>query len=134
MNSKFDSYYSSNSDIYNSLNQLLTNIKSNINKIILTSYSETELKEMLDQIIEKDCDVVIEEDIMEESKSKKLLDLVQSINKDSNHDIFLVIIGEYSGNLDSSAEKFAKSYCSSIEKCVFILCDNSKHKIGSYFG
>ena len=99
------------------------------------SYSETTLKQELDKRIGKNYVVFIEDNsIMDDSKSEIILDLAESINTESHHEFFLVIIEEYTDNLYSSAENFAKSYCSSIEKCVFILCDNSKHKIGSYFG
>ena len=97
-------------------------------------YTQNELKNFIDQNIKEKYDIIVEEGIISESNEKQLLSLLESINDKSEHDIFLVLVEKYSGDLDSTAENFANSYCSSTKKCVFILCDNSKHKIGIYFG
>ena len=99
-----------------------------------TVYNEAELKSDLDQAIGEKYDIILDEDVLSESYGNQLLDILKDINDKNGHDIFLVIVAEFTGNLDSSAQSYAKSYCSSIEKCVFIIYDNSKKKIGSYFG
>jgi len=99
-----------------------------------TAYNEAELKSDLDQAIGEKYDIILDEDVLSESYGNQLLDILKDINDKNGHDIFLVIVAEFTGNLDSSAQSYAKSYCSSIEKCVFIIYDNSKKKIGSYFG
>ena len=97
------------------------------------TYNETELKNMCDENLQT-YSFLSQEDLMSESDKTSIANLIQSIENQSNHEIFLIMIGTYSGNLDSTSEKFANSYCFAKEECVFIICENDNAKIGSYFG
>ena len=79
-------------------------------------YTQNELKNFIDQNIKEKYDIIVEEGIISESNEKQLLSLLESINDKSEHDIFLVLVEKYSGDLDSTAENFAKGYSSSTKK------------------
>jgi hypothetical protein len=103
-------------------------------------YTSTELENLVKNHIDttEGYDALIDDDLftnkISDDEGDKLYSLLGTIKSNKGDSIYLVIVEKYSENLDTMAEKLAGEYCASKNKCVFIVYDDYRKKIGSYIG